>query len=197
MKRNRFLRNVLGVGIFSLMGCQTDQSHGQVAAIGGEEKNPQGTPSTQALRQELAAAWTRSETMTLKNVDQMRPEAFTFRYTEEAMTFTEQWRHCVMYTCSQLSGRAGVANPYEGVKLPVQMPKEQIMGELKNMYAFVQQTIQALSDETLLSTCDFAGDTIPIWRLLYALENHIIHHRGQCVVYLRLSGVVPKGFYGW
>jgi uncharacterized damage-inducible protein DinB len=56
---------------------------------------------------------------------------------------------------------------------------------------------QKISTEQLCAECDFAGDTIPVWRLFYAMENHIIHHRGQCVVYLRLKGVVPKGFYGW
>jgi uncharacterized damage-inducible protein DinB len=29
------------------------------------------------------------------------------------------------------------------------------------------------------------------------MENHIIHHRGQAIVYLRLNGVKPKGYFGW
>lgn len=148
-------------------------------------------------KEELLKAWARSEEMTLVNMEQMPPESFTFKYTDEAMTFSEQWRHCVKYTCSQLSGCIGVVNPYKDVKLPVQMPKEDIIAEIKNMYSFIRQAIKEMSDETLYSECDFAGDVIPVWRLLYALENHIIHHRGQCVVYLRLNGVVSKGYYGW
>lgn len=77
------------------------------------------------------------------------------------------------------------------------MPKEDIIKELKKMYAYVRKSIFDVSDEKLLSNCDFAGETIPVWRLFYAMENHIIHHRGQCVVYLRLNGVIPKGYYGW
>lgn len=77
------------------------------------------------------------------------------------------------------------------------MPKADVIKELENMYAFVRQSIKELSDEKLLSDCDFAVETIPVWRLFYAMENHIIHHRGQCVVHLRLNGVIPKGFYGW
>lgn len=197
MDRNRFLKNFLGLGSLAFFGCQTDHTNGKLTAFKGAKKKREETASTQALRQELSSAWLRSEAMTLKNVEQMPPEFFTFQYTEEAMTFAEQWRHCVIYTCGQLSARAEVENPYAEVKLPVQMPKDQIIKELRKMYAFVQQTIEKLSEEKLFSTCDFAGDAIPIWRLIYALENHIIHHRGQCVVYLRLKGVVPKGFYGW
>jgi uncharacterized damage-inducible protein DinB len=37
---------------------------------------------------------------------------------------------------------------------------------------------------------------MPNGRLRYALENHIIHHRGQCVVYLQLWGITPVGYLG-
>lgn len=183
MKRSKFLKKIRGLSLIPLFGlkaCGTDSQQ-----------------DTDRLKQELIVAWERSEKMTITNVEQMPPELFAFKYTNEAMTFSEQWRHCVVYTCSQLAARTRMKNPYEGIKLPVQMPKEDIIKELKNMYTFIRQSIQALSKEELLSSCDFAGDTIPTWRLFYALENHIIHHRGQCVVYLRLKGVIPKGYYGW
>jgi len=197
MKRTHFLRNILGFGLLSMWGCQIKDDKNKHAALAGIAKGLEGNESMKLLRQELRVAWLRSEAMTLTNVEQMPPEYFTFKYTNEAMTFSEQWRHCVIYTCGQLAGRTGIKNPYKNVKLPVQMPKDNIIQELKNMYTFVRQAIEELTDEKLLAVCDFAGDTIPIWRLLYALENHIIHHRGQCVVYLRLNGVRPKGFYGW
>ncbi|MEM6893235.1 MAG: DinB family protein [Bacteroidota bacterium] len=188
MKRTRFLKNVIGFGLLSAVGCRTEST----------VEKPSGSPaSTKALREELLAAWVQSEKMTLTNVEQMPPELFTYKYTKEAMTFAEQWRHCIIFTCGQLAGRAGVANPYEGIKLPVQMPKADVIKELKNLYAFVRKSIQTLSDEKLMSDCDFVGETIPVWRLFYAMENHIIHHRGQCIVYLRLMGIVPKGYYGW
>lgn len=197
MNRTRFLRNMMGLGLLSLWGCQTKGSEAGLAALEGTAQKQSDKEAMKLLRQELKSAWVRSETMTLTNVEQMPPELFTFKYTDEAMTFAEQWRHCVIYTCGQLAGRAGLKNPYKDVKLPVQMPKEDVIKELKNMYTFVRKSIDELPDEKLNATCKFAGDTIPIWRLFYALENHIIHHRGQCVVYLRLKGVVPKGFYGW
>ncbi len=181
MKRSTFLKNMAGFGIASLGGCSTGTANSDIAR----------------LKQELATAWERSEKMTLTNVDQMPSELFTFKYTDEAMSFSEQWRHCVIYTCGQIAGRTGIENPYENIKLPVQIPKEDVIRELKKMYGFVRTSIQEMPGEKLQTDCDFAGDTIPVWRLFYALENHIVHHRGQCVVYLRLKGVVPQGYYGW
>ncbi len=197
MNRILFLRNILGLGLFSTLGCKMEKTKTDTdTVLDGSSLTPAAV-ATKSLRNELIAAWQRSELMTMTNVKQMPPDFFTFKYTDEAMTFSEQWRHCVVYTCGQLAGRAGVINPYENVKLPVQMPKADVITELSNMYAFVRKSIAELSDEKLLSDCEFAGETIPVWRLFYAMENHIIHHRGQCIVYLRLNGIVPKGFYGW
>ncbi|MEM6378181.1 MAG: DinB family protein, partial [Bacteroidota bacterium] len=196
MNRTSFLKHIVGLGLFSLWSCQTDTDDSEQATLNSSTKVVNEKEAVQKLRQELKVAWARSEKMTIANVEQMPAELFTFKYTEEAMTFTEQWRHCVKYTCGQLAANTDLENPYEGVKLPVQMPKEDIMKELKNMYSFIKASIDKISDELLLSDCDFAGDTIPVWRLFYALENHIIHHRGQCIVYLRLNGIKPKGFYG-
>ncbi len=183
MKRLKFLQKISGLGLIPLLGFKTNEST--------------GIKDLDLLRKELNAAWLRSEKMTLVNMEQMPSAFYKFKYTEEAMTFSEQWRHCVVFTCGQLASRAGISNPYQDVKLPVQMSKEEVIGEIKNMYSFVRKTIDELPVEKLCSNCDFAGDNIPVWRLFYALENHIIHHRGQCVVYLRLNGQIPKGFYGW
>ncbi len=158
------------------------------------EKNKQ---DTRQLRQELKAAWEKSETYTMVIVDQMPEELFRYKTTDSTMTYTEQWRHCAIYTCGQLAGRFDLVNPYIGKKPTVNMSKDSVLAELRKMYAFVQKTIDQLPDEKLLGSVEFAKDTIPGWRLIYAMENHIIHHRGQCIVYLRLNGIKPKGYYGW
>ncbi|MEM6643725.1 MAG: DinB family protein [Bacteroidota bacterium] len=183
MKRSKFIKKVGFLGLIPAFGVQ---------ACDSSDNKEKGQ-----LKDELLAAWERSEKLTLINIEQMPPEFFKFKYTDEAMTFSEQWRHCVIYTCGQLASRAGLTNPYKDVKLPVQLPKEDVIWEIKKMYAFVRASIKELSVEKLHSMTDFAGEDIPLWRLFYALENHIIHHRGQCIVYLRLNGIIPKGYYGW
>ena len=179
MNRSNLFKSIFGIALFSATGCQPDQKESNKAfafsSVGADVAPGQKEAAADLLRQELRAAWLRSE----------------------KMTFSDQWRHCVIYTCGQLSAEAGIENPYKNVKLPYQMPKDRIIGELQNMYSIVRKAIEELSVDRLLAECVFAGETIPVWRLFYALENHIIHHRGQCIVYLRLNGVTPKGFYGW
>jgi uncharacterized damage-inducible protein DinB len=181
MKRDRFLIT-LGAGLLPLSELAASTN----------------TPSeSQRIRLELADAWRISEKTTLITISQMPADLFEYKYTPEAMTFAEQWRHCCLFTVMQLSGRLGVPNPYENQKLPKVMTKEQVLDEIKKLYSHVQNVIQTVSDEKLLAGTDFGEGKIPGWRLLYAMENHIIHHRGQCMVYLRLKGITPEGYVGW
>lgn len=151
-------------------------------------------------RKELLQAWKASQNYTLKIVNQMPDEYFNFKYTPEAMTFAEQWRHCAIFTCGQLAGQFNLKdNPYEGKSKPppVKMNKKAVVRELNIMYEYVFKVIKKLPEKDLYALIDFAGDTISGWRLIYAMENHIIHHRGQCIVYLRLKGTTPIGYVGW
>lgn len=184
MNRINFLKTLLGAGLAPAAALARPATHDLVS-------------EAQRIRLELLDAWAMSEKMTLLTAGQMPADLFEFRYTPEAMTFAEQWRHCCQFTVGQLSGRLGVANPYQTRQLPLVMTKAQVMDELRMMYAFVQRTIREVPDDTLLGRDDFMGSQMPNWRLIYAMENHIIHHRGQCMVYLRLKGVTPEGYLGW
>ena len=184
MNRLTFLKTVLGGGLLP-------------ATVLAHSTNADLPTEAQRVRQEVLDAWIMSEKMTLITARQMPADSFAFRYTPEAMTYAEQWRHCCLFTTSLLAGRLGVENPYETRELPKTMTKEQVLDELKRMYVFVRQTVETVPDTKLLELDDYMGGKIPNWRLLYVLENHIIHHRGQCTVYLRLNGITPEGYLGW
>lgn len=149
------------------------------------------------IRQELIEAFDVSEKYTLAICNQMPADFYGFRSTDSTWTFAEQWRHCCVYTAGQLAGQFGVENPYKERKLPKEMTKDEVIGEMKTLYDFIRSTIRTASDEKLTRKIDFVNGPITGWRLFYAMENHIIHHRGQCIVYLRLKGIVPVGYLGW
>lgn len=154
------------------------------------------TTEADAFRKDFLAAWQRSEEYTLAIAEAMPERDFNYRYCDTVFTFSTQFTHCVSFTCGQIAGRTGVKNPYEGRKLK-DLTKAQVLAELKSMYAFIARTAQELPAEKLYSKEPYAGGEIPVWRLFYAMENHIIHHRGQAIVYLRLKGIRPKGYVGW
>ncbi len=151
-------------------------------------------------RKELKEAWEASKRFSFKILEQMPEEGFSYKYTPEAMTFAEQWRHCCIYTCNMLAGRFNLDNspyPDKSQYPPVVLNKIEVKAELTKMYDYVFNLIETLPAEKLLETVSLGGEEMPGWRFIYAMENHIIHHRGSCVVYLRLNDIVPIGYFGW
>ena len=151
------------------------------------------------FKDEFATAWKRSEEYTLTIFNQMPEEKLEFRYTPESFSFRTQFVHCIIYTAMQLSGRLNIPNPYE--KTPpsfwAKLSKADLEKELQKFYAWVLTVVNATKAEQLLKPEDYAGGSLPVWRFFYAMENHIIHHRGQAICYLRLNEIVPEGYVGW
>ncbi|WP_143100878.1 DinB family protein, partial [Spirosoma endophyticum] len=165
MNRLRFLKNLLGTSLLSTAALA------RPAIIDLESE-------AQRVRRELLEAFARSEQLTLITATQMPAQAYDFKYTPEAMSFAEQWRHCCEFTTTLLSARLGIDNPYKnGRDLSKAVTKQQVFDEVKALYSFMRQTITTIPDEKLFEQAEFVGGKIPNWRYLYAMDNHIIHHR--------------------
>jgi len=56
--------------------------------------------------------------------------------------------------------------------------------------------LRAMTPEQLLKPVDFFGRTAPAVAWLSAMNNHMIHHRGQLAAYLRAAGSKVPAIYG-
>lgn len=151
----------------------------------------------QAFKEEFLVAWKRSKEYTLVVFNQMPETKLDFKYTPESFSFRTQFVHCINYTAGQVSARLGVPDPYEKPKPWGKLSKAEVAAEIGKFYDWVEQVVKDIAPAKLLEVETFAGDDIPKWRLLYAMENHIIHHRGQAICYVRLCDITPEGYVGW
>lgn len=151
----------------------------------------------QAFSEEFGAAWKRSQDYTLTVFNQMPEEHLDFQYTPESFSFRTQFVHCITFTAMQLSGRLEIKNPYEMKQDWGKLTKAQLANELNGFYAWVEKVAAETAPERLAREEGFAGGKIQVWRFFYAMENHVIHHRGQAICYLRLKGITPEGYVGW
>jgi uncharacterized damage-inducible protein DinB len=151
------------------------------------------------IRAEFATAWDRSCQYTLTVFNQIPEDRLDYRYTPESFSFRTQFVHCIVFTAAQLAGRLDIKNPYEGKTKDYwdKLTKAALATDIQSFYDWVKQTMTGLSDKALLETENYAGEEMPKWRVFYALENHIIHHRGQAICYIRLNGITPEGYIGW
>jgi uncharacterized damage-inducible protein DinB len=151
--------------------------------------------------QQFASAWKSSESYTLRLFKQMPEDKLDWKYTPESFSWRTQFVHCITFNTAQLCGRLKIENPTEA-KSKIKdywktLSKADLEKELKEFYAWVGKIATETSPETLEKMEPYAGEDIPVWRLFYALENHIIHHKGQAICYLRLNNITPIGYIGW
>jgi hypothetical protein len=139
-----------------------------------------------SFKEEFSVAWKRSRDYTFRIFNQMPEEHLDFHYTPEAMTFR-----------SQLADRFEAKNPFDTDTNYNTLSKSQIAVELGRFYDWVGELAAKQTSAKLNEMRGFSGEKMPNWRFFYAMENHIIHHRGQAICYLRLKGVTPEGYVGW
>lgn len=153
------------------------------------------------FRDEFVSAWKSSRDYTLKIYNQMPEDKMEWKYTPESFSWRTQFVHCITFTAAQLCGRLNIQNPHDEKEKKKDfwksLSKTELEKELNEFYDWVEKTVLETSTEKFLQMEAYSGDKIPVWRLFYALENHIIHHRGQAICYLRLNGITPAGYIGW
>jgi uncharacterized damage-inducible protein DinB len=150
-------------------------------------------------RADLIASFRNSEKYTLTVYNQMPEDKLEWKYTPESMSFRTQFVHCITFTASQLCGRMNIKNPYDLKKKEYweKLTKVELEAELHNFYNWLVKIVEETSNENLTKPEQFVAGETPIWKILYSMENHIIHHRGQAICYLRLNGITPIGYIGW
>ncbi len=75
--------------------------------------------------------------------------------------------------------------------------KKEIIAMLEQSFDYTHQTINKLTEKDLNYIVDFVAGKMSRRRVMLLLTDHVTHHRGQLVVYLRLKGVEPPAYRGW
>ena len=74
---------------------------------------------------------------------------------------------------------------------------EEVIGLMERLHTETTGMIGQFSDADLAERCVTpGGPSITRWKLLRALSEHEIHHRGQLYVYLGILGVPAPSLYG-
>jgi uncharacterized damage-inducible protein DinB len=151
------------------------------------------------IKADFRLSWKNSETYTLLLYNQVTEEKMDWQYTPESYSFRTQFVHCITTTAYHICARIKVKNPYEGLKTEywAKFTKLELEQEIIKFYKWVAKIFEDSTNDDLTKNEQFTSGELPMWKIIYALENHIIHHRGQVICYLRLNGITPKGYVGW
>lgn len=134
---------------------------------------------------------------TLKVAELMPADKYAFRPVSNAMSFGEQLLHLsenLGWLCSDYLLEE--KNPVEKVKMQLQ-EKDSIIRVVTEVYDYALQALSRLDSRTLSDSVAFFAGPMTKLQIVNLINDHQTHHRGQLLVYLRLSGITPPRYVGW
>lgn len=144
----------------------------------------------------FSEAWERSKAFTLAFAEAMPENRFIYRPRAEVRTYTEQLLH-VAGSNVFFAGLVTDA-PAPALDLdPAGKTKADVIATLSQAFDYAATAIEALDAEQAEDTRQVAGQTLTKWQVLMLMRDHVTHHRGQMVMYLRLNGQEPPQYVGF
>jgi len=144
------------------------------------------------LKSELLLKWKGNHSYTRKLIEAMPEEAWNEKPAEGMKTFLSQCAHITTWLRTHGRFVTGVEMPKPSVRT-----REDILLHFDEFFEGISAYLKAATEEEL-------NEIVPVFYgkrtrtfVLAVMDNHLAHHRGQMIVYLRLAGVKPPGYRGW
>jgi uncharacterized damage-inducible protein DinB len=143
--------------------------------------------------------WDNGIEYTLELAASMPEEWYDFKPTEEQMSFRQQLIHSMKnmlwISGDYLGGDSELRPSTEGAD---QLSKQELLSLLREAGRYAHQTVSANSMGNLNDPVQFFTDEVRNkGQLLMLMQDHLTHHRGQLIVYLRLKEIQPPRYRGW
>ena len=146
---------------------------------------------------DVLTKWEGAKEYTLALADAMPAEKYTFKPTDEQRAFHEQITHIIgnmIWLSTSYLGGEGLASA-DTENPPKE--KDEIMALLEESFDYAHETIKGFDYSRIDEEVDFFAGPMSHRKILFLIMDHLTHHRGQLVVYLRLNDIEPPKYRGW
>jgi len=155
---------------------------------------------TSAMSSVLKNVWKLSKEYTMDFAQEMPDDKYGFKPTEEVYSYSEQLLHLAGGNFWFFSSIKGEKSPKPEDAFGAEgKSKSDVMKLLKESFSYGDEVIEALNDDTAKEEVAAGQTKLPKWKIVLFCTDHLTHHRGQMVVYLRLNGIKPpqyrSGYY--
>ena len=147
------------------------------------------------LAQDFSTVWDHVTTSTLEYAEAMPENDYKFKPVPEIFSFAEQLLHIVGSNYNLSSRIPQEKKP--DVNLDAEgKSKKEIIDILKRSFDYTAKVLESLSEEEAKKEFDFRGGKVNKFKVALLLKDHLTHHKGQLVIYLRLKGIKPPRYHG-
>ncbi len=153
--------------------------------------------SGQSYLIEIQEKWSNSATYLQEIAEALPDSLYAFKPTAEEMTFSEQ----LIHTAQNMIGLSRNQLGYKEEKPPIaphtnSSPSE-VRQFVKSAFEFAGKAIAHETEESLNTETKFFAGPKTHRQIINLMNDHVTHHRGQLIVYLRLNGITPGKYVGW
>ncbi len=155
-----------------------------------------GSLQAQTNQEEFLAKWENSKAYVVEIVEAMPEDKLDFKPVEDVMSFREMVAHIAGSSVMMSNNFLEERETNIDLEKP-DMSKSELKDAVAASFDFAAEGFKSLSEEQLAETIEVFGSTISRRQALALIDTHMIHHRGNLVVYLRLNGIKPPQFRAW
>ncbi|MEM8888388.1 MAG: DinB family protein [Bacteroidota bacterium] len=175
------------IWMFLMQSCIQLNSQNQ------EERMPmKDSTENQWLIEDLIKKWQNNKRYSIEVLQAMPEEYYDFAPVKGMKSFREQAAHIASGFNFQLKKSGLPALP--GVK---DKSKATMIASYAEIFDALIQNLNNYQAEKLKEEASMWYGSSTKLRMLNLMDNHLAHHRGQMIVYLRLKGIKAPAYVGW
>lgn len=145
---------------------------------------------------EFQKKWTNAQAYTLELARAMPEEYYDYQPTAEQMSFREQLLHTasnmVWLSSAYLGGEKLEADLKSG-----DYTKAEVLALLEQAFANAAAVVADFPAAELETQVKFFAGPMSKRQIMVLMNDHVVHHRGQMIIYARMKGIQPPKFRGW
>ncbi|WP_339711250.1 DinB family protein [uncultured Kriegella sp.] len=140
--------------------------------------------------------WGNSKIYLIQLAEAMPESQYAYKPTEKQKTFAEQLIH-IKGNIDWLSKTYFGDGSLQKEQTNTTPTKKQLIDALKTSFDVSASLIANLETEKLAEKVDFFAGRKTKMQIMNLLQDHVTHHRGQLIVYLKLNQIEPPQYSGW
>ena len=139
--------------------------------------------------------WEGLKTHTFEVFEAMPGDKFSYRPTQEVMSFAKLFSHIGF----SLDIYAEVLDGATKLEEPTSENRDVVFSYLQTRFRRFEDAVRVVNPENLYTRNHFFSSDEPwknftIFDIIMLSYNHAVHHKGQATTYLRLQGVKPPQY---
>ncbi len=145
---------------------------------------------------EYLQRWENSRKYLIAVAEAMPDSNYSFKSAPSEMTFAEQLMHIALGVDWQ--GQTLIGGRKEGAQIDFykvgNRSKQDIIKVINTTFEDAARLIMKFDPAHYEDTLDYVGLSRTKRQILMILTDHVTHHRGQLIVYMRIKGVAPPEY---